>query len=90
MEARDMGKVTSAEFQKEFGRFRTIAQREPVVITNHGREDLVVLSIGEYSRLKRRDREVFSASALSAADLEALSNVRIPGEAYDFDSEVEG
>jgi prevent-host-death family protein len=85
-----MDKATSAEFQKAFGRFRTMAQREPVVITNHGREDLVVLSIGEYNRLKRRDREVLPASAFSAADLEALGNVRIPAEASAFDGEVEG
>jgi len=85
-----MGKATSAEFQKEFGRFRTIAQREPVVITNHGREDIVVLSIDEYNRLKRRDREVLPASALSTADLEALKNVRISAEADAFDDEVEG
>jgi len=31
-----MTKVTSGEFQREFGRYRTFAQREPVIITNHG------------------------------------------------------
>jgi prevent-host-death family protein len=85
-----MTTATSAEFQKEFGRFRTIAQREPVVITNHGRDDLVVLSVHEYQRLKRRDREVLAASEFSAVDLKALAGVRIPPEAAAFDHEAEG
>ena len=53
-----MGKnVTSAEFQKAFGRYCEEALREPVTITHHGRESLVLLSAGEYRRLKERDRE---------------------------------
>ena len=51
-----MVSVTSAEFQKGFGRYGEVAQREPVTITNHGRESLVLLSAEEYRRLKRLDR----------------------------------
>ena len=47
--------VTSAEMQKQFGRFRDIAQREPVTVTNHGRESLVMLSADEFKRLKALD-----------------------------------
>jgi prevent-host-death family protein len=39
-----MASVTSADFQRGFGRYREVAQREPVVITSHGREILVLLS----------------------------------------------
>lgn len=85
-----MSQVTSAKFQKEFGRFRSLAQREPVIVTNHGREDLVVLSVDEYRRLKRRDREVLRAADLSDADLEALSSMKIPEEASAFDHEADG
>ena len=52
-----MASITSADFQRGFGRWREVAQREPVVITSHGRESLVLLSAEEYRRLKRLDRE---------------------------------
>ena len=57
----DMPSVTSAELIRKFGRYRDMAQREPVTITNHGRDSLVLLSNEEYQRLKRRDREVLRA-----------------------------
>jgi prevent-host-death family protein len=48
-----MAKVTSGEFQREFGRYRALAQREAVVITNHGRDDVVLLGAEDYARLRR-------------------------------------
>ena len=47
--------ATSADVQKQFGRFRDIAQREPVTITAHGRESLVMISTEEFKRLKALD-----------------------------------
>ena len=47
-----MAKVTSAQLQKQFGTYSEIAQREPVTITNHGRDSLVLLSAAAYARLK--------------------------------------
>ncbi|MBV8686940.1 MAG: type II toxin-antitoxin system Phd/YefM family antitoxin [Alphaproteobacteria bacterium] len=84
-----MSVASSARVQKEFGRFRSIALREPVMITNHGREDLVLLSAEEYRRLKRRDREALPAAALSAEQVEALASVSIPAEAAALDDEVQ-
>jgi prevent-host-death family protein len=81
--------VTSADFQKNFGRYRETAIREPVTITNHGRDSLVLLSADEYRRLKSRDREVLLASELSEADLEAMLSAEIPEEAAAFDYELE-
>lgn len=55
-----MVSVTSAEIQRQFGRFREIAQREPVTITSLGRESLVMVSADEFKRLKALDaREAF-------------------------------
>jgi prevent-host-death family protein len=52
--------VTSAELQKHFGPVREKALREPVSVTHHGRESLVVLSAEEFRRLKALDtRQVF-------------------------------
>jgi prevent-host-death family protein len=81
--------VTSAEFQKNFGRYRETAIREAVTITNHGRDSLVLLSADEYRRLKRRDREVLHVSELSDEDLEAIRTAEIPEAFAAFDHELE-
>ena len=81
--------VTAAEFQRDFGRMRSVALREPVMVTNHGREDLVVLSAHEYDRLKRRDRQAVRAADMPDADLALLDAVQIPDETRRFNHEAE-
>lgn len=81
--------VTSAEFQKNFGRYREAAIREAVTITNHGRESLVLLSAEEYRRLKRQDREVLHVSELSEEDMKAILTAEIPTETAEYDHELE-
>jgi prevent-host-death family protein len=51
-------RVTASEFQQAFGALSDKARHEPVVITKHGRDSLVVMSAEEWERLKRRDRHV--------------------------------
>ena len=51
-------RVTASEFQNSFGMLSDKARRQPVVITKHGHDSLVVLPIEEWERLKRRDRHV--------------------------------
>jgi prevent-host-death family protein len=80
--------VTSAEFQKAFGRYREVAQREPVTITNHGRDSLVLLSADEYHRLKRRDRVALRVEDLSEEDVHAILTAEIPPEASQYDHEM--
>ena len=55
-------KVTTADFIKNFGQLSDKALSEPVTITKNGRDRLVVLSVDEYERLKRRDRQVIRAA----------------------------
>jgi prevent-host-death family protein len=81
--------VTSAAFQKNFGRYREVAIREPLIITNHGRESLVLLSADEYRRLKQRDREALLVSELGDTDIEAIGNAAIPQAFAAFDHELE-
>lgn len=81
--------VSSAEFQKAFGRYREKALREPVTITNHGRDSLVLMSAEEYQRLKSRDRLVIKAEDLTDAQVEAILTAETAEEAYAFDHEVE-
>lgn len=79
--------VTSADFQKAFGRFREKALQEPVVITNHGRESLVLLSVQEYRRLKSQDRRSLHPSELNPREVEALKASRPAPEGDEFDHE---
>ncbi len=79
-------RVTSADFQKAFGLYREKALQAPVVITNHGRESLVLLSAEEYSRLKRQDRRALHPWELDPRDIEALrSEPAAEGAAFDHE-----
>jgi len=82
-----MTKVTSAEFQREFGRYRALAQREAVVITNHGRDDVVLLGAEDYARLRRYEQKAFHVSELPADIVDELGGVAIPEAAAKFDRE---
>jgi prevent-host-death family protein len=72
-----MASVTAAEFAKSFGRFREVAQREPVAITSHGRETCYLISAEEYRRLKTRDRDVFDISDLPDDVIDAIRTARM-------------
>ncbi|MEZ4859876.1 MAG: type II toxin-antitoxin system prevent-host-death family antitoxin [Caldilineaceae bacterium] len=48
-----MTTVSASEFQKNFGHFKELAQREPVMVTSNGRESVVLLSAAEYAELKK-------------------------------------
>ena len=80
--------ITSAQFQKAFGRYREAALREPLMITNHGRESLVLLSAEEYRRLKQRDRVVMRVEDLDEETVRAIMDAEIPTEARAFDHEM--
>jgi prevent-host-death family protein len=80
--------VTSAEFQKAFGRYRETAQQEPVTITHHGRESLVLVSAREYRRLKQLDREALYVWELPEEDVQELAAAEAPKEAARYDHEL--
>jgi prevent-host-death family protein len=46
-----MARISSAELQRKFGTYSEMAQREPVTITNHGRDSLVLLSRATFERM---------------------------------------
>ncbi|HSP24077.1 MAG TPA: type II toxin-antitoxin system prevent-host-death family antitoxin, partial [Saliniramus sp.] len=73
-----MPSVSSAELLRQFGRFRDLAQREPVTITSRGRDSLVLMSSDEYQRLKRRDRQVILLEDMDEDMLSALENAEGP------------
>ena len=66
-------RVTASEFQKEYGRYASLAKRQAIIVTNHGRDELVVLDAHEYERLRRLDdRVAMPVDALSEAEFHRL------------------
>ena len=69
-------RVSTGDFIKNFGRLSDQALTDPVTITKNGRDRLVVLSVDEYHRLRRRDRQAIKvedmpddlAAALAVAE----------------------
>ena len=84
-------KVTALEVAKHFGEFANKALAQPVHVTKHGRDHVVILSEDEYVRLKSRDRIVFRAEDTPVEVLQALArNDDIPAEAKALNVEVAG
>lgn len=80
--------VSSAAFQKAFGRYREVALREPVTITNHGRDSLVLVGVEEYQRLKRRDQLALKVEDLSDEIFAAIVDQELPVDLAQFDDEL--
>ena len=51
---------------------------QPVAVTRNGRERTVMISVDEYHRLKRRDRQVLALEDFTDADIAALEETRAP------------
>ena len=83
-----METVSSGEFQRKIGHYQDRALVGPVTITSNGRERLVMMSVEEYRRLKRRDRQVMALDDFSDEDIAELEKVRAPREAAAFNGEV--
>lgn len=75
-----MQTVTSAEAQKNFGRYRERALEEPVVVTQYGKPSVVILSAAEYERLRELDRRVVLLDQMSDAEIEEMAAAEIPPE----------
>lgn len=68
-----MAQTTAQKFQRQIGLYQDMALHEPVEITRHGRRHLVLLSAGEYRRLKQRDRRAYAAEDLPAETLRKIA-----------------
>ncbi|MBU6297371.1 MAG: type II toxin-antitoxin system prevent-host-death family antitoxin [Alphaproteobacteria bacterium] len=83
-----MVRVSSAEFQKNFGRYQDVALTQAVTVTRNGRDRTVLISSDEYHRLKRRDRRVMTLEDFSPEDLAAIEKAQPPAEAASYNDEV--
>lgn len=78
-------KVSTADFIKNYGQLADQALTEPITITKNGRDRLVILSVEEYGRLKRRDRKVYRAEDIPDDLLAAIAAAKAPEEAKALD-----
>jgi prevent-host-death family protein len=83
-----MIKVSAADFQRNIGRYQDVALTQAVAVTRNGRERTVLISVDEYNRLKRRDREVLALEDFTDADITALETTRAPDASKAFDDEL--
>jgi prevent-host-death family protein len=81
-------RVTATEFQQAFGTLSDKARHEPVVITKHGQDSLVVMSAEEWQRLKRRDRQVGLTAELPEEWVEAVRSAKVPAEFAHLNDEL--
>lgn len=75
-----MIEVASSEFAKNFGRYKEMAQREPVAITSHGRKSGYFLSeheYAEYQRLKALSRRSYTINTLPEEIYQEIINAKV-------------
>jgi hypothetical protein len=84
----DMLRVSAAEFQRNIGRYQDMALVQPIAVTRNGRDRTVMISVEEYHRLKRRDRQVLELQDFTDADIAALEQTRAPASSKAFDDEL--
>ena len=80
--------VTASEFQQHFGRYQDEALTQPVAITRNGRERLVMMSVEEYRKLKRRSREVIKVEDLSDAEVPQILKGKMDPRHDHLDAEL--
>lgn len=85
-----MIEVPSTEFAKNFGRYKELAQHEPLIVTSHGRPSGYFLSEREYleyQQLKSRARQAYHISELPDETVIALASATMDSE-YDHLNEL--
>lgn len=71
--------ASAKDVSSRFGFYTDEAMQRPVGIQRHGRTRVVMISLKEYERLKRRDREVIRTEDLDDETLQAIRTAE-PGE----------
>ena len=70
-----MARVSVREFVRNFGRCREAAQREPVVVTDHGRVAAVLISPGDFDEYRRLKALVTHAAYVEELPGDALAAI---------------
>ncbi|HEX8624860.1 MAG TPA: type II toxin-antitoxin system Phd/YefM family antitoxin [Allosphingosinicella sp.] len=77
--------VSAKEVASKFGYYTDEAMLHPVGIQRHGITRVVMISLKEYERLLRRDRQVLLVKDLDDDTLDAIRNAEIPEESRGLD-----
>ncbi len=67
-----MQTFSSFDLQRNVALVQEAALREPVAISYHGRDRLVIMPIDEFDRLKRRDKLVIAMEEMPDEFVQAL------------------
>ena len=80
--------VPAGEVQRHFALWQDRALTRPVAVTSRGRPRVIMLSVEEYERLRRRDRQAMRVEDLPDDLVEAIAAAEAPAEARRFDDEL--
>lgn len=80
----------ATDVQRRFAYWKRKAQQSPVRVRNHGQDEIVMVSVDEYERLKMRDREVLTLADLSDEDVAEIMRARVPAKYKHLDKELKG
>lgn len=81
-------RISARQFHRAIGAISKRARGEPVIITNQGGDDLVLLSAREYERLQRGDRRVHLAAEFPDDLLELVEAARMDERHNHLDAEL--
>jgi prevent-host-death family protein len=74
-------RITSVELHQRLGQTIDRARQEPVVVTKHDRDHVVILSAEEYADMRRTYRKARLTSSLTDAEMEQIDKARVPTKA---------
>jgi prevent-host-death family protein len=81
-------RISAREFHRSIGEVSKRARVEPVVITNQGSDDLVLLSASEYARLQSGERRVHLTSEFPDDLLELVKRSEMDPSHAHLDAEL--
>jgi prevent-host-death family protein len=81
MEKSPVQRVRSADLHQRLGETIDRARLEPVVVTRHDRDHVVILSAERYAALERMAHEARLTGTLTPAERTAIAAAEVPDEA---------
>jgi prevent-host-death family protein len=86
MEIAVAASITGEQLQKNPGYLRAEARRNPVVVTYHGRAELVVMSVEDFETLRHGRKLAYRTADMSTADLQRIASNRMDERRNDLNS----
>jgi PHD/YefM family antitoxin component YafN of YafNO toxin-antitoxin module len=71
-------RVSSLELHQKLGQTIDRARLEPVVVTKHDRDHVVILAAETYTALRQESRKARQTGSLAAAEREHARNAKVP------------